>query len=77
MQTVRLFHPSRPDHCLAIFAHPDTPTSIAFHPKDDRFFASGCLDHKMRVWSIVEKSVRHVGEVAEVSLDLFSFLVRL
>lgn len=38
--------------------HLDFVTSIAFHPKDDRFFLSGSLDCKLRLWNIVEKRVQ-------------------
>lgn len=37
--------------------HPDFVTSIAFHPSDDRYFLSGCLDQRLRLWSIVERKV--------------------
>lgn len=66
LQTVRLWHPSR-EKCLTVFSHPDFVTSVTFHPRDDRFFLSGGCDFKLRVWSIVEKKVRHVVEVPEVS----------
>ncbi|KAF2355217.1 WD40 repeat, partial [Trinorchestia longiramus] len=55
-KTVRLWHISRRE-CLCIFQHVDFVTAIAFHPKDDRYFISGSLDGKLRLWSIPEKRV--------------------
>lgn len=48
-KTVRLWHVSRPE-CLCTFGHLDFVTGVAFHPKDDRFFLSGSLDGKLRLW---------------------------
>lgn len=50
-KTVRLWHVSRSE-CLCAFQHLDFVTSIAFHPKDDRFFLSGSLDCKLRLWNV-------------------------
>jgi WD repeat-containing protein 44 len=55
-KTVRLWHVSRPE-CLCCFKHSDFVTSIAFHPRDDRFFLAGSQDSKLRLWSIPDKSV--------------------
>lgn len=55
-KTVRLWHVSR-DECLCAFKHHDFVTSIAFHPRDDRFFLAGSLDSKLRLWSIPDKSL--------------------
>lgn len=55
-KTVRLWHVERPE-CLCAFQHLDFATSIAFHPRDDRFFISGSLDCKLRLWNIPEKRV--------------------
>lgn len=60
-----MWHPTRPT-CLTIFQHPDFVTSLAFHPKDDRFFCSGCCDQKVRIWSIIEKKVRCAAELPEM-----------
>ncbi|SCV00384.1 LAMI_0G04698g1_1 [Lachancea mirantina] len=53
---VRLWHCDRPTS-LKKFPHPDFVTSVRFHPSDDRFFLSGCLDHTCRLWSILENRV--------------------
>lgn len=56
-KSVRLWHVSRKE-CLCAFQHQDVVTSIAFHPKDDRYFLSGSLDAKLRLWNIAEKKVQ-------------------
>lgn len=70
-KTVRLWHITRED-CLYVFnvrsghlatpltlltQHEDFVTSVAFHPTNDRLFLSGCLDKKLRLWSIPDKAV--------------------
>lgn len=59
---VRLWHISRRE-CLCLFNHNDTVPTIVFHPKDDRFFLSGSLDGKLRLWNIPDKKVRFWVEV--------------
>lgn len=61
-KTVRLWHISRKE-CLCIFQHMDFVTAITFHPKDDRYFISGALDGKLRLWSIPDKRVVLWNEV--------------
>ncbi|KAJ1911126.1 hypothetical protein IWQ60_010286 [Tieghemiomyces parasiticus] len=63
-KTVRLWHISRPS-CLCCFHHIDFVTSIAFHPRDDRFFLSGSLDGKVRLWNIPEKKVASWNELPD------------
>lgn len=41
----------------------DFVTAIAFLPKDDRYFLSGSLDGKLRLWNIPEKKVAIWNEV--------------
>ncbi|KAI6209392.1 Isocitrate dehydrogenase [NAD] subunit, mitochondrial [Aphelenchoides besseyi] len=60
--TVRLYHLTRPE-CLCCFQHADYVTGIAFMPKDDRYFVSGSLDGKIRLWNISEKKVTLWNEV--------------
>ncbi|XAR68366.1 hypothetical protein NMG60_11003466 [Bertholletia excelsa] len=50
-KTVRLWHLSSKS-CLKIFKHSDYVTCIQFNPVDDRYFISGSLDAKVRIWSI-------------------------
>lgn len=55
-KTVRLWHISSRE-CLCCFQHVDFVTAIAFHPRDDRYFLSGSLDGKLRLWNIPDKKV--------------------
>ncbi|XP_061361474.1 uncharacterized protein LOC133305313 [Gastrolobium bilobum] len=55
-KTVRLWHLSRKS-CLKIFSHGDYVTCIQFNPVDDRYFISGSLDAKVRIWSIPDRQV--------------------
>jgi hypothetical protein len=48
---VRLWHVSRSE-CLHKFQHPDCVTAVAFHPTEDNYFVTGCLDKKLRIWSL-------------------------
>src|SRR5436305_11634925 len=64
-KTVRLWHVTR-NECLCTFNHKDFVTSIAFHPRDDRFFLAGCLDTKLRLWSIPDKTVAYSTQVPEM-----------
>ncbi|KAF6728925.1 WD repeat-containing protein 44 [Oryzias melastigma] len=61
-KTVRLWHISRRE-CLCCFQHIDFVTAIAFHPRDDRYFLSGSLDGKLRLWNIPDKKVALWNEV--------------
>ncbi|CAL8119089.1 unnamed protein product [Orchesella dallaii] len=61
-RTVRLWHISRRE-CLCCFQHIDFVTAIAFHPRDDRYFLSGSLDGKLRLWNIPDKKVALWNEV--------------
>lgn len=68
-KTVRLWHVSRSE-CLCAFQHLDFVTSIAFHPKDDRFFLSGSLDCKLRLWNVSSHLAPSARSIADVSLAL-------
>ncbi|CAF4899470.1 unnamed protein product [Pieris macdunnoughi] len=61
-KTVRLWHISRGE-CLCCFQHIDFVTAIVFHPRDDRYFLSGSLDGKLRLWNIPDKKVAVWNEV--------------
>ncbi|XP_066515066.1 WD repeat-containing protein 44 [Hoplias malabaricus] len=61
-KTVRLWHISRRE-CLCCFQHVDFVTAIAFHPRDDRYFLSGSLDGRLRLWNIPDKKVALWNEV--------------
>nr|KYP57292.1 WD repeat-containing protein 44 [Cajanus cajan] len=55
-KTVRLWHLSS-ESCLKVFSHSDYVTCIQFNPVDDRYFISGSLDAKVRIWSIPDRQV--------------------
>lgn len=62
-KTVRLWHITRIE-CLCTFRHIDFVTTIQFHPRDDRYFLSGSLDGKLRLWNIPDKRVTLWNEVS-------------
>ncbi|KFX90108.1 hypothetical protein V490_06648, partial [Pseudogymnoascus sp. VKM F-3557] len=64
-KTVRLWHVSRAE-CLCTFKHRDFVTSIAFHPRDDRFFLAGSLDSVLRLWSIPDKAVAFWNQLPDL-----------
>jgi WD40 repeat protein len=55
---------------LCVFQHLDFVTAIAFLPKDDRYFLSGSLDGKLRLWHIPDKKVALWNEVRVGSRNL-------
>ncbi|KAG8448331.1 hypothetical protein GDO86_015425 [Hymenochirus boettgeri] len=61
-KTVRLWHISRRE-CLCCFQLLVFVTAIAFHPRDDRYFLSGSLDGKLRLWNIPDKKVALWNEI--------------
>jgi len=69
-KTVRLWHVMHND-CLRIFQHEDFVTSIRFHPKDDRYFLSGSLDSKIRLWSIQEEKVVYWNDLSNDQINYF------
>lgn len=71
-QTVRLWHISM-DQCLRVFRHTDFVTALDFHPVDDRYFISGSIDGKVRVWNIPEFRVTDWADVHDmVTAAVFS-----
>ncbi|KAI9483637.1 MAG: WD40-repeat-containing domain protein [Benjaminiella poitrasii] len=60
--TVRLWHTTQSE-CLCVFKHLNFVTSVDFHPKDDRYFLSGSMEGKVRIWSIPEKRVAFWNEI--------------
>jgi len=53
---VKLWHISSAS-CLKTFSHSDYVTCIQFNPVDDRYFISGSLDEKVRIWSIQNREI--------------------
>ncbi|CAN4117718.1 unnamed protein product [Withania somnifera] len=64
-KTVRLWELSSKS-CLKIFSHSDYVTCIQFNPVDDRYFISGSLDGKVRIWSIPERQVVDWNDLHEM-----------
>lgn len=60
--TVRCWHVTYAS-CLCAFKHPLAVTSVCFHPLDDRFFLSGCMDSRIRLWSLANKNVFQWNEI--------------
>lgn len=63
-RTAKLWHVERSE-CLHTFQHEDFVTSLKFHPNDDRFFVSGCLDNHVRLWLILEGTVSYQRDLGE------------
>jgi WD40 repeat protein len=61
-KTAKVWHLSHPNS-LVSFVHGDFVTCAVFHPRDDRYFLSGSLDGKLRLWNITIKKVQHFAEV--------------
>ncbi len=55
-KTARLWHIYKHE-CLCIFHHSSIVSVLSFHPKDDRYFISACLDGKLRLWNISNKKI--------------------
>ncbi|KAK8603016.1 hypothetical protein V6N13_085215 [Hibiscus sabdariffa] len=64
-KTVRLWDLIRKT-CLRIFSHSDYVTCIQFNPVDDRYFISGSLDAKVRIWSIPDRQVVDWNDLHEM-----------
>ncbi|PIA27425.1 hypothetical protein AQUCO_07800041v1 [Aquilegia coerulea] len=64
-KTVRLWHMAS-NSCLKVFSHSDYVTCIQFNPVDDRYFISGSLDAKVRIWSIPDRQVVDWNDLHEM-----------
>jgi len=62
--SVRLYHYSKPQ-CLHCFNHAASVASVAFHPKDDRYFISGGVDKKLRLWDITDGRVKEWAQAPD------------
>lgn len=45
-------------------------TAIVFHPRDDRYFLSGSLDGKLRLWNIPDKKVSSLYD-AKIEIETY------
>lgn len=64
-KTVKLWHMSRKS-CVKTFSHSDYVTCIQFNPVDDRFFISGSLDEKVRIWNIPDRQIVDWNDLHEM-----------
>ncbi|KAJ1030153.1 hypothetical protein NDA16_001065 [Ustilago loliicola] len=64
-KTAKLWHPNR-NECLCTFTTSATVSSVDFHPTDDRFFVTGGLDGKLRLWNITARRVQSVHDIPGV-----------
>ncbi|TVU14606.1 hypothetical protein EJB05_38082 [Eragrostis curvula] len=55
-KTVRLWKAGC-DGCLAVFKHKDYVTCVQFNPVDEKYFISGSIDGKVRIWDVLDKRV--------------------
>ena len=62
--SVRLYHYSKPQ-CLHCFNHATHVASVAFHPRDDRYFISGGVDKKLRLWDITDGRVKEWAQAPD------------
>ena len=67
--SVRLYHFSKPG-CLHLFKHASLVSSVAFDPNDDRYFISGGVDKKLRLWSIPDGRVKEWAQTPDVITSL-------
>lgn len=63
--SVRLYHHSKLG-CLHLFKHANLVASVAFHPTDDRYFISGGVDKKLRLWDITDGLVKEWSQAPDV-----------
>ncbi|GJN27663.1 hypothetical protein PR202_gb15705 [Eleusine coracana subsp. coracana] len=79
-KTVRLWKAGC-DGCLAVFKHKDYVTCIQFNPVDEKYFISGSLDGKVRIWDVLDKRVtdwadtRNIITALSYQLDGKGFIV--
>ena len=50
-------------------------SAISFHPIDDRYFISACLDGKLRLWNMSEKKVALRNEIAKKNNQISTNLI--
>ncbi|KAJ2999409.1 WD repeat-containing protein 44 [Globomyces sp. JEL0801] len=69
---VCLWHISQPE-CLSVFKHKDVVTAVKFHPIDCTLFASGSLDGRIRVWSLMTKKLLYWNEIPKDPITAIGF----
>ncbi|KAK8951437.1 hypothetical protein KSP39_PZI003599 [Platanthera zijinensis] len=58
------------DGCLQIFQHNDYVTCIQFNPVDERYFISGSIDGKVRIWNVYKKQVVDWVDIRDIVTSL-------
>lgn len=58
------------DGCLKIFQHNDYVTCIQFNPVDERYFISGSIDGKVRIWDVSENHVVDWVDIRDIVTSL-------
>ncbi|XP_006648708.1 uncharacterized WD repeat-containing protein C3H5.08c-like [Oryza brachyantha] len=54
------------DDCLAVFRHGEYVTCVDFNPVDERYFVSGSIDGKVRVWDVSDKRVVDWDDIKDI-----------
>ena len=72
-KTCRLWHIYK-NECLCAFHHSSIISAISFHPKDDRYYLSACIDGKFRLWNISDKKVALWNDLNNLSQSSSNFI---
>ena len=64
-KSVRLYHHTKSE-CLHLFKHANLVASVDFHPSDDRYFISGGVDKKLRLWDVTSGRVKEWAQSPSV-----------
>jgi WD40 repeat protein len=72
-KTVRLWHIYKSE-CLCSFHHSSIISAVSFHPKDDRYYLSACIDGKFRLWNIAEKKIILWNDLNNLSQSNSNFI---
>ncbi|XP_020597450.1 F-box/WD-40 repeat-containing protein At5g21040-like [Phalaenopsis equestris] len=56
--------------CLKVFQHTDYVTCIQFNPVDERYFVSGSIDGKVRIWGVSENQVVDWVDIRDIVTSL-------
>ena len=62
---IRLWHIEEED-CLRSFTHPDMVTCVQFQPYCVHHCVTGCMDGRVRIWSVLDGTVLAAAVVHQV-----------
>ncbi|KAJ0976624.1 hypothetical protein J5N97_012098 [Dioscorea zingiberensis] len=54
------------DSCLKVFQHSDYVTCVQFNPVDERYFISGSIDGKVRIWGVSGNRVVDWADIRDI-----------